>query len=88
VKERRKGRGLKGKETREIKKRMHERKLENRERFFTFRTRIRVARLLFIVAFYEGTGRRISLPPSLLLSSPPSPTVLVPPFFLAAVLAL
>jgi len=36
---------------------MHERKLENRERFLTFRTRIRVARLLlFIVAFYEGTG--------------------------------
>lgn len=31
-------------------------KVRNRERFLTFRTRIRVARLLlFIVAFYEGT---------------------------------
>lgn len=54
-------------------------KVRNRERFLTFRTRIRVARLLlFIVAFHERTGESPS-PQSLVLSSPPPP-VSVPPF--------
>lgn len=89
-KERKKGRGLKGKKKEERKERNKEEnartKVRNRERFLTFRTRIRVARLLlFIVAFHEKTGE--SLSPSRSSSAAPLPLFWYRRF-LAAVLAL